>query len=105
MIRYYNPEPPIEPKEDAPVGYCEHCKCELYNDDYIYDGNLVCKDCYEEAIDLATTMEYIKAYPERFFDYLLECYICTDKIHDMIVAVLEDYREQEQTEYNTWVMS
>ena len=36
------PEPPF---------YCEECGKGLENDDYVWDGRIVCKDCYDIFYD------------------------------------------------------
>lgn len=41
------PERSLEPPEDVPVGYCEHCGGEIYEGETVYriDGQLIHEDC------------------------------------------------------------
>ena len=44
------PERPLEPPEEHPVGYCDHCGGEVYEGDTVYriDGQCIHDDCLED---------------------------------------------------------
>ena len=82
--------------------YCKHCGTEVYNDDFVYSGNLVCRECFEEANKTETLIAYIRAYPRRFIEYLTEEAIVQE--NDVLIDILEDYKEWQQEYYDEWVM-
>lgn len=43
-----DPEPSLSPPEEPdPIGWCEWCENEVYNEDHIVDGDVICPDCAE----------------------------------------------------------
>lgn len=83
--------------------YCKRCGEELHNAGYVYAGETVCKKCYEEAHSLETIVEYVKAYPNRFIEYLTEMAIIQEA--EGTVEMLVDYREWQDELYDEWVLS
>lgn len=82
--------------------YCERCLTDVPNDDYIYGGKVVCKDCYEHAFMTETIIEFIEAYPKPFIEYLKES-LTADM--DLVRNMLEDYCSWQVELYDKWVMS
>lgn len=82
---------------------CKHCGTEVYNDDYVYNGYVCCEDCFKEANATETLIEYIKAYPNRFIEYLVEEALIQE--NSVVIDILEDYKEWQQEFYDEWVMN
>ena len=53
---YYGFDPPEEPD---PIGECAWCGKPIYNEDYIYDFDVICPECEEYAYRGATAVDYI----------------------------------------------
>lgn len=83
---YYGFSPPEDPD---PIGWCEWCENEVYNEDYIVDGDVICPDCWEywnsNNIAVDFIVKFFGSMPELakqcreddwmefFADYMREC--------------------------------
>ena len=103
MSIWKSPEPPIEPPEPEPVGYCSHCWEEVYTDDYLYEGSLLCDRCHAFANSREAILKFAEAYPHEFFDYLREAGIISE--FEPIIEVLQDYKEWRRDAFDEWVVS
>lgn len=81
--------------------YCSHCGERIFDDGHTWKNRTLCDECHEEAESLFTVCEYIKAYPERFFDYLSEG-VTSDT--EEIKALLAEYRTLNEEEYTEWLV-
>ena len=93
------PEPRLTPDEKEPAYVCSVCGAELYNDDYAYNGAVLCEECYSEIRKPETVIKFIQSYPQYFIEYLEES-IPEKQIADM----LEDYRKWRSEDYDNWVV-
>ena len=96
------PDIRLEPPEERIYGYCSHCGAELYSDDYVLAGCPVCGDCYAYSRTYNAVVDYIKSYPDRFFDYLDEARVSDI---DFVLKLLDDYRDEAGIDYDGWIAS
>ena len=82
----YGFSPPDDPD---PIGYCEWCDEDIYNEDHIIDGDIVCPACAEYWNSHEIAVDFIKrffgsmpqlaqeckwdAWMEQFAEYMREC--------------------------------
>lgn len=90
------PEPPLEPREKPPTAYCRICRGEIYDD----DPPEICNICQKELEDPKTIVEFIKAYPDIFFEYLK--WVCTE---DTMREELMLYKEYAYEDFMKWAYS
>lgn len=96
------PDIRLEPPEEHIFGYCSHCGGELYNEDYVLAGCPVCDECYAYSRTYGAVVDYIRAYPERFFAYLDELRVSDV---DFALELLDDYRNEADIDYDGWIAS
>lgn len=89
--------------DQEPIGQCEICGGEIYNNDYIYNEVVMCRDCYQEAHSDDAIVEYIKAYPEDIVRYFQDVGVASGV--DFVLAVLRDFRDFVQKDFDKWVVS
>lgn len=87
--------------ENGPVGVCCHCKEDVYNEDYIYNGDVFCRRCWDEIGTVKSVVEFAAAYPETLIRYLEEIGVISEEPE--AVAVIEDFGRWAQNEYDEWV--
>ena len=102
MYRLFTTDINLEPPAETIYGYCDHCGGELYSEENIEDGYRLCDDCRNFARTNRAVVEYIRAYPERFLDYLRDCE--TSDI-DFVLETLNDYREDAGRDFDDWIAS
>lgn len=85
-----DPEPSLSPPEDPdPIGYCDWCEEDIYNEDHIVDGDVICPACAEYWDSNEVAVDFIKLYfgsmpelaeqcrhddwMEMFAEYMREC--------------------------------
>lgn len=92
---------------------CERCGEAVPNADYVYEGAVVCGECYEEIEDIETVSKYIEDYPNVLKDYITETLNCTDPYRERLVEVLLDIKHWSDTcsnpdesymRFSDWVM-
>jgi hypothetical protein len=103
MSIWKSPEPPIEPPEPDPVGYCSHCSCEVYTDVYLYKDSLLCDRCYAFANSREAILKFAESYPKDFFQYLKEIGIVSE--FKPILDMLDDYKDYAEYKFDEWVVS
>lgn len=84
------------------IGLCARCGDYVYTDEYIHDGEIICQECYEYGERIDSVLEFIKAYPKVFFEYLEECLISDE---EPVKALLADYKEWAEADFYKWVFS
>ena len=78
-----------EPEEPDPIGECTWCEEDIYNEDHIIDGDIVCPACVEYWESNAVAVDFIKLFfgsmpeiaeqcrhddwMEMFAEYMREC--------------------------------
>lgn len=83
---YYGFDPPEDPD---PIGACAWCEEDIYNEDHIIDGDIVCPACAEYWDSNAVAVDFIKLFfgsmpklaeqcryddwMEMFAEYMREC--------------------------------
>ena len=92
----------IDAQALEPKYVCNRCLQGLWTDDYMYNEKVLCEECYKAIEKPETIIEFIKAYPEKFAEYLDECNL--SGISDELNAVISDYREWRDEDYNEWVV-
>lgn len=81
--------------------FCEWCGAEVtYQNNY--NGDFVCDECYEYAKGHEAVIDFIKAFPDGFYDYLMECFVAT---YQPTLDMLEDYRTWNDEKFQMWVAS
>ena len=53
---HYGFEPPPGPK---PIGSCKWCGRDIYNEDHIYDTDVICPECDEFAYKGSTAVDFL----------------------------------------------
>lgn len=86
-----------------PTYVCSHCQCGLFSDDYMYNGHVLCEKCYMEIRKPETILEFIKAYPDKFTEYLYEVFY--SGMTEELDALLEDYKEWREEDFDEWVVN
>lgn len=85
--------------ENYPIGACKHCGAELYNDDYIIDGQPLCAECYHAFESDKATVEFFVENPDFLVEYLKECQPSKE-----MLSGLADAKEWLQEEYEKWYL-
>jgi len=83
---WYGFSPPDDPD---PIGYCEWCEEDIWNEDHIIDGDVVCPACAEYWHSNEIAVDFIKRFfgsmpkiaeqcredpwMEEFAEYMREC--------------------------------
>ena len=83
---YYGFSPPEEPD---PIGSCEWCEEDIWNEDHIIDGDVVCPACWKYWNSHEIAVDFIKRFfgsmpqlaqeckydewMEQFAEYMREC--------------------------------
>lgn len=86
-------------KEPEPIAQCEWCKGEIYNDNHVYNGDVICPECAAFVEKPESVIKFIKAYPALFIEYL------TEEIYENRDEMLEDFRDWAQELFGKWVRS
>lgn len=75
--------------------YCKICGDEILEAPTLFAGLTVHGDCAEEAERVETALDYARAYPTDFFEYMEELLICTDNegLTQAAKALLKDFRD------------
>lgn len=93
---------------------CERCGEALASDDWMYEGMIVCEDCYNTIHDVESYMKYVEDHQKIFIEYLRETLyspapygtrakeILEDIIHWSDTCVNPD--EHEYMRYSDWIM-
>lgn len=63
----------FEPKEPEPIGGCAWCHDDIYNDDYIIEGDIICPACFEYWNSDEAIVDFAKRYFGSMPDILKEC--------------------------------
>lgn len=95
----------FESPEREPLDYCAACQCEVFNDDYMFGGRIVCEDCYNKAHDLDTVISFIKAeltVNNDFFKYLHDVLWGAGDCEEGVAKMLEEYRDFKEREFEEW---
>lgn len=79
-----------EPKPKV-LARCSHCKEDICYEPFYYNEYPLCEDCCEEINEFQTRLNYCKAYPDYFWEFLSE--------HDgdkKIMEFLNDYIDDSE---------
>lgn len=87
------------PRKTVFVAQCEWCKGDIYNDNHVYNGDVICPQCAAFAEKPESVIKFIKAYPALFIDYLNE------EILENRDEVLADFRDWAQEQFDRWLRS
>ena len=83
----------LSPPEDPdPIGYCDWCEEDIWNDDYIVDGDIICPACWEYWNSHEIAVDFIK----RFYGSMPE--IAKRCKHDMWMEAFADYMREAEPE-------
>lgn len=95
-----NNERALEPPDPKITGYCPVCGGEIYEYEHNeINGKPVCDDCAEFEKSESAVIEFIEAYPDKFFDFLN-----VGRNDDGIVSnVLNAYGEDMREEIDEWL--
>lgn len=93
---------------------CERCGEAVPNADYVYEGAVVCGECYEEIHDIDTMLLFIKDHPKMLMDYLEETLYAPAPYGTRAKELIEDAAhwsdtcvnpdDHEYMRFSDWVM-
>ena len=87
---YYGYEPPEGPD---PRAECAHCGEDVYTDDYMVDGEIVCPVCGEYWNSRDIAMDFARVYPESTIEFLKAAIDC-DWFEEFAEDLKEFYRDE-----------
>lgn len=90
------------PHEPEPIAQCEWCKGEIYNDNHVYNGDVICPECHKKTTDINEAMDFVRADVERFINYLGDGVLADER---ETITILENYREYYRETFYEWVRS
>ena len=93
---------------------CARCGEPIYNDDWMFNGEVVCEHCYEEIYSPDTQLKYIADHPKIANEYLTETLYSPAPYGTRAKEILEDIvhwsdtcvnpDDHEYMRFSDWVM-
>ena len=63
----------FEPKEPEPIGRCAWCDDDIYNEDHIVEGDIICPACEEYYFSNESIIDFAKQYFGSMPEIIKEC--------------------------------
>lgn len=90
----------LEPPEPKITGYCPVCGGEIYEYEHgEIDGVAICDDCIKYASSEDMIIDFIIAYPDKFFEFLR----IGKEDGDIVSKILDAYGEDMREELDEWL--
>jgi hypothetical protein len=90
----------LEPPEPKIIGYCPVCGGEIYEYEHSeINGKPVCDDCAEFEKSESAVIEFIEAFPDKFFEFLR----IGKEDGDIVSKILDAYGEDMREELDEWL--
>lgn len=97
---YYGFEPPPGPK---PIGTCKWCSRDIYNEDHIFDGDVLCPECEKVAYKGSTAVDFIIDLLKSGQVGSVVSFLQDNRLDDWTEGFGEYVRHYFEEEYSKWI--
>lgn len=97
---YYGIEPPPGPK---PIGTCKWCGRDIYNEDHIFDCDVLCPECEEMAYKGSTAVDFIIELLKDGQVGSVVSFLQDNRLDDWTEGFGEYVRHYFEEDYSKWI--